>query len=396
MNYSRQFSSSLLNLLRKSGNIFNIQEILLVPLKPQQKDIITLFSQLSEETNKVKSDKNKIIKQLQKQHFSEKYDSNDVIINIESYNEDTPLLFANKIQTKDAVFVLAYFRENDSLQGWTQQERSILRLLSKLVQADLSNESNSSHQDKARTVNQSDQYIYKIIQLQYILPMANSLQILKKAVKIVDTMLNSEDLEEITTLQNCLNRITNVLTYNKEVVDDIQDSFWSPNNEAAESTVEKVNIESFFSTYCDQNNNAEANILYGHIKAPFTFPHNDIYIRTTVLEKFLGAVVNNAIKFAKNGEAEIYITTELDKLDLTVSVRDMGIGIPSGELDYIADPFFRASNNKSETGIGFELAIIKRIIEEYGGFIKFQSVENVYTEVICKLPYHIDNPLDKN
>lgn len=57
------------------------------------------------------------------------------------------------------------------------------------------------------------------------------------------------------------------------------------------------------------------------------------------------------------------------------SVTDTGSGIPHQFMQRIFEQFFRAPDQKSETGAGLGLAIAKQIVEAHGGNIDVASEE---------------------
>jgi signal transduction histidine kinase len=65
-----------------------------------------------------------------------------------------------------------------------------------------------------------------------------------------------------------------------------------------------------------------------------------------------------------------------------LSVRDTGQGVSRENLSKIFEPFFTTK----DTGLGLGLATTKRIIEEHGGRIDFQSSEGEGSSVIISLP----------
>lgn len=70
-------------------------------------------------------------------------------------------------------------------------------------------------------------------------------------------------------------------------------------------------------------------------------------------------------------------------LDLCVSVRDNGMGIPLDSQPHIFDPFYTTKAVGVGTGLG--LGIVYRIVEQYGGVIRFTS-EPGSTEFVVRLP----------
>jgi len=110
-------------------------------------------------------------------------------------------------------------------------------------------------------------------------------------------------------------------------------------------------------------------------------------LRTTVAENLydvnydydriiqvLNNLVNNAIKFTKEGYVEI--VAENDNEGIRVSVRDTGIGIRNEDLHRLFQTFsqvYSGSNRRTgESGLG--LAISKRIIDLHGGRIWVNSI----------------------
>jgi signal transduction histidine kinase len=69
--------------------------------------------------------------------------------------------------------------------------------------------------------------------------------------------------------------------------------------------------------------------------------------------------------------------------DLCISVSDDGVGIPLESQPLIFDPFYTTKPVGVGTGIG--LGIVQRIVEQYGGVIRFSS-EPGNTEFVVRIP----------
>ena len=106
------------------------------------------------------------------------------------------------------------------------------------------------------------------------------------------------------------------------------------------------------------------------------------------LQQIMVNLLDNAVKFTNKGYIKIAIkrikTNNLkvtrnlkvtSKIDLAISIKDTGIGIPEDKLDSIFDSFQQASSqiNKEygETGLG--LSICKHLVELMGGRIQIKS-----------------------
>jgi signal transduction histidine kinase len=71
------------------------------------------------------------------------------------------------------------------------------------------------------------------------------------------------------------------------------------------------------------------------------------------------------------------------QFDLCISFSDNGVGIPLESQPLIFDPFYTTKPVGVGTGIG--LGIVQRIVEQYGGVIRFSS-EPGNTEFVIRLP----------
>jgi signal transduction histidine kinase len=102
-------------------------------------------------------------------------------------------------------------------------------------------------------------------------------------------------------------------------------------------------------------------------------------------------LISNGIKYIeKRGLVDVLIAMEKDFVKVTVT--DNGVGIPKAQNDQIFQKFFRIDNeakNKTE-GTGLGLYISKNIIENSGGTIGFESVENVGSKFFFLLPTKLD------
>jgi signal transduction histidine kinase len=86
-------------------------------------------------------------------------------------------------------------------------------------------------------------------------------------------------------------------------------------------------------------------------------------------------LIDNAIYYTPKGEIKIYLDSDQDYV--TFKVIDNGIGVPEKQKDKLFQKFYRADNAKSErpNGNGVGLYLVKRVIEDQGGKIIFESAE---------------------
>jgi signal transduction histidine kinase len=89
------------------------------------------------------------------------------------------------------------------------------------------------------------------------------------------------------------------------------------------------------------------------------------------LQQVLNNLLSNAIKFTPP-EGLITISVEDKEDQLQIEVMDTGVGIPSEDLPYVFDEFFRGRDVEM-TGAGLGLSIAKKIVEAHGGRIWVES-----------------------
>ncbi|CAM5229955.1 HAMP domain-containing sensor histidine kinase [Streptomyces hirsutus] len=79
-------------------------------------------------------------------------------------------------------------------------------------------------------------------------------------------------------------------------------------------------------------------------------------------------LVENAVKFDRNGTAPIDITVAGPARPGTirVEVRDRGPGIAAGDLVRVFDRFFRAADARSLPGSGLGLSIVREVALTHG------------------------------
>jgi len=96
-------------------------------------------------------------------------------------------------------------------------------------------------------------------------------------------------------------------------------------------------------------------------------------------------IVSNACKYSSNKVVVLSIGTTDEHV--VIVVKDSGIGIPESELQYIYDPFYRASNTHSFEGYGIGLPLARNIVRQHQGAIVVTSKVNEGTTVRLTFPF---------
>jgi two-component system, sporulation sensor kinase E len=92
-------------------------------------------------------------------------------------------------------------------------------------------------------------------------------------------------------------------------------------------------------------------------------------------------IVKNAIEASSGGDA-VFITLESFDNNVSVRVKDEGIGISKELLERIGEPFY----SSKEKGTGLGMTVSFKIVQSHNGTIKFYSEPEIGTEVIVQLP----------
>lgn len=113
------------------------------------------------------------------------------------------------------------------------------------------------------------------------------------------------------------------------------------------------------------------------------------------IKQILINILNNAIKFTKEGYVRAYITgrpgEQEDEEILTFRVEDTGCGIRQEDMGKIFEDFRQVDSkkNRSVEGTGLGLAIVKHLVELMGGSINVESVYGEGTAVTITIPQRI-------
>ncbi|MHC5830279.1 MAG: ATP-binding protein, partial [Nostoc sp.] len=90
-------------------------------------------------------------------------------------------------------------------------------------------------------------------------------------------------------------------------------------------------------------------------------------------------LISNAIKFTAKGEVfvKVFLLREMEagRIEIGISVKDTGIGIPEDKLNSLFKAFSQvdSSTTRKYGGTGLGLVISQRLVELMGGQISAQS-----------------------
>ncbi|MDQ3013200.1 MAG: ATP-binding protein [Acidobacteriota bacterium] len=106
------------------------------------------------------------------------------------------------------------------------------------------------------------------------------------------------------------------------------------------------------------------------------------------IKQLLLNLLDNAIKYTEPG-GRITLGLKVENNSAIITVADTGRGIPTEDLPHIFERFFRRSaktSDRSATGFGLGLSIVKWIVESHHGQIEAQNRNDKGTLFTVKLP----------
>ncbi len=109
-----------------------------------------------------------------------------------------------------------------------------------------------------------------------------------------------------------------------------------------------------------------------------------------LLKNILINLMSNALKFSKEN-SNIWITVQNKNNQLSIMIRDEGVGIPDEDQHHLFTTFFRGKNVTNVQGTGLGLPIVKRYLDLLKGNIFLQSKIDIGTTVSINLPLLKEN-----
>lgn len=139
----------------------------------------------------------------------------------------------------------------------------------------------------------------------------------------------------------------------------------------------RINVSDYFGDCVEEvgldleSKNIELN--YDNLVSPET----QIIADPEQLKRVINNIIGNSVKYLdkSHGVIDIRILDEVDSI--RVEIEDNGKGIAAKDLPNIFERFYRtdASRNSAQGGSGIGLSIVKKIIEDHGGYIWATSKE---------------------
>jgi signal transduction histidine kinase len=108
-----------------------------------------------------------------------------------------------------------------------------------------------------------------------------------------------------------------------------------------------------------------------------------VYLDPNLLRNVILNLLSNAIKFSPES-GTIVINTSRANEEITITVKDSGIGISKEDQEHLFERFFRGTNATNIQGTGLGLHIVGKYIELMDGQISYSSELEKGSEFIIK------------
>lgn len=115
-----------------------------------------------------------------------------------------------------------------------------------------------------------------------------------------------------------------------------------------------------------------------------------VWLDSLTLRQVILNLVSNAIRYTnEHGIIEVKWWLSDDGREVVYMVHDNGIGIPESERGRIFSKFFRAENARAQVpdGSGLGLALVKDLVESWGGRVWFESLPGQGTTFFFTVPF---------
>jgi signal transduction histidine kinase len=103
------------------------------------------------------------------------------------------------------------------------------------------------------------------------------------------------------------------------------------------------------------------------------------------LDRVVANLVGNALKYSPPG-SPVEVSAAADEREVTVTVRDRGVGIAAEDLPRLFERFFRGRLTQRADGLGLGLYIVRMLVEAHGGRVGVESVPGEGSAFTFTLP----------
>ena len=192
-----------------------------------------------------------------------------------------------------------------------------------------------------------------------------------QGINIATDFLSRENQDNLEKKKRMLELIKVDVRYCDKIISDLLDYSREPKINPTKTGVRSI-VEAAFSNLKVPENIHVNNLAIDDLKINVDF---------LMIQRVFENLIKNAIDAMPNGGA-LTIKTEPIENNMCISIEDTGVGIPDDAMQKLFTPLYTTKAK----GMGFGLAICKRIVEANKGIIDVKSVLGKGTKFLIELP----------
>ncbi len=185
-----------------------------------------------------------------------------------------------------------------------------------------------------------------------------------------------------------------ILRAAKRCTDLINQLLWLARSDAGTNRVELVSTDAV-AVLSDVASEAAMLAADKGLTIASDLPDTPVYIALdeASFRRMMLILLDNAVKYTSPGGSIAVRMTEREN-HIEIAVADSGIGIPTEQLPFIFDRFWRADQVRSREsgGTGLGLAIASEIAQSHGAELKVESAVGHGSTFTVRLPYPFGQP----
>ncbi|MEI6880614.1 MAG: ATP-binding protein [Bacteroidota bacterium] len=216
------------------------------------------------------------------------------------------------------------------------------------------------------------------------------LAVIMSSAEIIDMIVSKPNTDQKIKPENYtikilaeVNKITNILN-DLLIVGQIESGKikFKPETVDIKEFIEKI-IEENFSTYKDGRS----------VEYRIEEDKRKVELDKNLMRHVIVNLIGNAFKYSPNKRSPILDVLQTNN-ELSISVKDFGIGIPEKDVGNLFQTFYRASNVGNISGTGVGLMIVEHAVHTHKGRIELESKEGEGTTIKIYLPINNINNID--
>lgn len=192
-------------------------------------------------------------------------------------------------------------------------------------------------------------------------------------------------------IENNNNEVTKKIDMQMDRIENYVEQvlYYSKSNETEKDyIIKKISLDESVRNVIKRN---YRDMIAKRIKVEMADLSSIVYSDPKWIEFIMNQIVVNAIKYSKDKNSMIKISSEELKNSVTLTIEDNGIGIPETDVKRVFDKGFTGENGRKygkSTGIG--LYLCRKLCLRLGIGIKLQSEEGNGTKVMITFPKNND------